>query len=133
MRTLAAMRSRALLLALTLPLAGCFLSRDMVNEPVRAKRISQLVAGTTTAAQALEILGAPTEVIQLGRRSAWRYDRTVTKRSGLTLIVFTALNEDTQSDRAWLFFDENEVLTHFGSTLTAADSEWAMPWVDSHE
>jgi hypothetical protein len=127
------MRCRALLLALILPLAGCFLSRDTVNEPVRAKRISRLVAGTTTAAQALEILGAPTEVIQLGRRSAWRYDRTVTKRSGLTLIVFTALNEDTQSDRAWLFFDENEVLTHFGSTLSAGDSEWAMPWVDSHE
>ena len=95
--------------------------------------LAGLTAGTTTAAQALELLGAPTEVIQLGRRSAWRYDHTVVKRTGLTVIVFTAINSDTQSDRAWLFFDENDVLTHFGSTLTAETSEWVPPWFTSHE
>jgi hypothetical protein len=120
-------------LTLTLPLAGCFLARDTTNEPIRPGRVAGLVAGSTTASRALELLGAPTDVVQLGKRSAWRYDHAVTKRAGLTLLVFTAINTDTQSDRAWLFFDEDQVLTHFGTTLAADEAEWVLPWRDSHE
>jgi hypothetical protein len=67
-------------------------------------------------------------VVQLGRRSAWRYDFTNSKRAGFSIVVVTLLNEDSRSDRAWLFFDENLVLIGAGSTLQADASEFAMPW-----
>ena len=112
---------------------GCYLSRNFVNEPIERERVARLVPGTTTAEQALALLGAPTEVVQLGKRSAWRYEHTQVKQAGLWLFVLGTLNTDSQSDRAWLFFDENDVLKHSGATLSAGSAEWSMPWQDSHE
>jgi hypothetical protein len=110
--------------------SGCFISRDRANEPLQKARIDALAVGTSTATDVARELGAPTEVVQLGRRSAWRYDYTATKRAGFTLLVVTFLNTDQRSDRAWLFFDEGGVLRHVGTTLDAADAEYAMPWWD---
>jgi hypothetical protein len=70
------------------------------------------VPGETTAKDVVEALGAPNEVVQLGTRSAYRYDFTVEKTAGFTLIIITFLNDDTRADRAWLFFDKDDVLTH---------------------
>ena len=42
-------------------------------------------------------------------------------------------NQDTRADRAWLFFDENQLLTHLGSTLEGEEPEYAMPWQDVHD
>jgi len=109
-------------------LSGCFLARTTTNEPLSAQRMEALKAGESTAQDALRILGAPHDVVQLGKRSAWRYDFTNTKRAGFSVIVVTLLNEDSRSDRAWLFFDENLVLIGAGTTLQASDSEFAMPW-----
>ena len=124
---------RAATLGLPFLLTGCFLTRDTINEPLRPARLAELVPGETTAGRALELLGAPSDVVQLGRRSAWRYDHTVSRQTGLFLIVFTAINNDVQSDRLWLFFDEHDVLRHHGSTLAAKSSEWVLPWLESHE
>jgi hypothetical protein len=127
------MRSIALASLLLLPLApGCFLTRDTTNQPLQEERIVKL-ARWMTAEEVLGLLGGPMEVVQLGRRSAWRYDHQRTKRTGLTLFVVTALNTDTQEDRLWLFFDEQDRLAAFGSTLQASSSEWVLPWSDSHE
>jgi len=122
---------RSLILALLL-LPSCFVSRSMINEPLRKAEIDRLVPGTTTAAEVTAILGAPNEVIQLGSRTAYRYDFSEQKRAGFTLIVVTVLNEDLRTDRVWLFFDKDDLLTHMGSTLQAADTRYAMPWVDIH-
>jgi outer membrane protein assembly factor BamE (lipoprotein component of BamABCDE complex) len=108
--------------------SGCFISREQANEPLVKSRIDSLVVGTSTASDVARELGAPTEVVQLGRRSAWRYDFTTSKRAGFTIIVLTFLNTDQRSDRCWLFFDEADVLRHVGTTLDAADAEYAMPW-----
>jgi hypothetical protein len=109
-------------------LPGCFLARTTTNEPLCAQRIAALKVGQSTAQDALTALGAPHDVVQLGRRSAWRYDFTNSKRAGFSIVVVTLLNEDSRSDRAWLFFDENLVLIGAGSTLQADASEFAMPW-----
>lgn len=111
-------------------LTGCFMSRDRSNEPLDKARIDSLVVGKSTATDVVEALGAPTEVVQLGKRSAWRYDFTAEKTSGFTLIVVTFVNSDRRSDRCWLFFDESDVLLHVGTTLEAADTQYAMPWED---
>lgn len=127
------MRTFVLAALLLLPLAqGCFMTRDTVNQPLQEERIVQLAPGLSSG-EVLELLGGPMEVVQLGRRSAWRYDHQRTKRTGLTLVVVTALNTDTQEDRLWLFFNEYDRLAAFGSTLQASSSEWVLPWVDSHE
>ncbi|MBM3991223.1 MAG: outer membrane protein assembly factor BamE [Planctomycetes bacterium] len=127
------MRTTALAPLLLLPLVqGCLLTRDTVNQPLDEARVVKL-ARQMSSSDVLELLGGPMEVVQLGRRSAWRYDHQNTKRTGLTLVVATALNTDTQEDRLWLFFDEHDRLAAFGSTLQASSSEWALPWVDSHE
>lgn len=109
-------------------LPACFLARTTTNEPLSAERMAGLKVGQSTAQDALTVLGAPHDVVQLGRRSAWRYDFTNSKRAGFSVVVVTLLNEDSRSDRAWLFFDENLVLIGAGSTLQAEASEFAMPW-----
>ena len=111
-------------------LSGCFISRDRANEPLERAKIDKLAIGTATAIEVAEELGAPSEVVQLGKRSAWRYDFTTTKTSGITLIVVTFMNSDKRSDRCWLFFDESSVLRHVGTTLDAERTQYAMPWQD---
>lgn len=111
-------------------LSGCFIARTTTNEPLREQRIGELIPGRTTAREVTERLGAPNEVVQLGHRTAYRYDFTNTKRAGFTVIVLSLLNEDTRSDRLWLFFDEKDVLTHAGKTFEGAKTEYAMPWDD---
>ncbi len=123
---------RSLLVATLLAglLSGCFISRDRANEPLEKSKIDSLAIGTATATDVANELGAPSEVVQLGKRSAWRYDFTTTKMSGFTLIVISFLNTDKRSDRCWLFFDESNVLRHVGTTLDAEDTRYAMPWQD---
>ena len=122
----------ALGLALAL-VPACVLARNTTNEPILPSTVARLEPGTTTARAAVELLGSPTEVVQLGRRTAYRYDSTTSKRAGLWLVVVGLYGSDTHSDRVWLFFDENEVLTHYGATLRAKDAEYALPWERVHE
>ena len=122
------MRQLLLFVSLSVLLSGCILSRRTNNEPVHQDRISALVPGKTTAREAVEILGAPTEVVQLGKRTAYRYDHTVTKDAGLVLFVLNVFNSDTRADRAWVFFDERETLTHIACNLHAIDASYALPW-----
>lgn len=118
----------ALAAACLAPLAGCMISRDTQNEPLRAEALAGLTPGSTTAAQAVELLGAPTEIVQLGFRSAYRWEFGTAKRAGLFLLVVYLSNIDARADRIWLFFDDEDVLTHVGSTFDAADARYAMPW-----
>ena len=124
---------KRLCLLFTLLLApGCFISRSYVNQPLQREQLEQLVPGQSSARQVVELLGAPTDVIQLGKRSAYRYDHQQKKIAGLWLLVVGFANQDTQSDRTWVFFDENNLLSHVGSSLQAREAEYAMPW-SSHD
>ena len=117
------------LLAATLTLLpGCFLSRSSLNDPLRPGRFTSLVPGQTTSAEVAKAVGAPAEVVQLGHRSAWRYEHTVEKKTGLFLIVIGLLNKDSRSDRAWVFFDEDGTLTHVATTMAADETEFELPW-----
>jgi len=122
------------LLTLLLPLAtGCALGRSSINQPVPAAALERLVPGKSTAADVVAELGAPVDVVQLGKRSAYRFEHQRSKNTGLFLLVVIVFNQDTRQDRVWAFFDENDVLTHFGATLTAKDARYALPWQDIHE
>lgn len=122
------------LLALALLLApSCAMARTTDNRPLEAAELARLVPGTTTAKDVVATLGAPVDVVQLGKRSAYLYRHTASKRAGLWLVVVAFYNVDTRSDRIWVFFDEAGVLTHVGATLIAAEAEYAMPFEDLHD
>lgn len=121
----------AALLLLSLP--SCFLSREAINEPIDVLAVQQLQPGKSSALEVVELLGAPTEVIQLGRRSAYRYDASVEKSSILTAVAVTIRNSDLRQDRVWVFLDENDVLTHYGATFSTHHPQYAFIWEDVHE
>ena len=125
---------RSLLIVPFLLLApACVMARTSENKPLDEGAFHSLRPGSTTAREAVELLGAPDDIVQLGKRSAYRYRYTSTKTAGLILVVANFYDDDSRSDRAWLFFDENQVLTHLGVTLDGHETEYAMPWEDLHD
>jgi hypothetical protein len=114
-------------------LAASAVARQDTNDPLDATAIRALQPGTTTARDVVERLGAPTEVVQLGRRTAYRYDATTAKSAVLILAIVNFGNMDTRSDRLWVFFDERDVLTHCGASYGTHRTQYAMPWEDIHE
>ena len=121
------------LLVLVASLSSCVVGRQDTNEPINAQAVARLEPGTSTARDVVELLGAPNEVVQLGRRTAYRYDATTAKTTGLFLIVFSMFGQDTREDRVWVFFDTEDVLTHVGSTFGTHRTQYALPWEDVHE
>ena len=111
---------------------ACLVARTSLNEPIDAARVAALQPGMSSA-DVVASLGAPTEVVQLGRRTAYRFDHVKKKRAGIVAVVVGLFNEDTREDRVWAFFDEAGTLTHVGSTFNAEDATYAMPWSDLHE
>jgi outer membrane protein assembly factor BamE (lipoprotein component of BamABCDE complex) len=124
------MRLAFLALAALPLLSGCFLSRSYTNDALAPEAIAALEPGRTTAAQVVDVLGAPAHVVELGERSAYLYEHRKMKRAGLLLFVITLLNEDVRSDRLWVFFDRNDRLTHFGATLSAERASYSLPFQD---
>ncbi|HUR27287.1 MAG TPA: hypothetical protein VM509_03820 [Planctomycetota bacterium] len=122
------MRQLFAIVTLTLLLQGCYLARQTQNDPLRANQVASLAPGTSTAKDVVTALGAPTEVVQLGRRTAYRYDYTAQKDTGVLLLIVGVFNSDTRADRVWVFFDEHEVLTHVASSLRADEARYALPW-----
>jgi len=118
------------LLPLALLLGACAIGRRAENEPLDPACIAQLQPGVTTAREVVELLGAPVDVVQLGRRSAYMYRHKRETITGVILVVFNMFNQDERSDRLWVFFDENGVLTHDGATLAADRTRVATPFKD---
>ena len=83
--------------AVMLPLLqSCFISRHSRNEPLSPAAVASLTPGKSTAKECVAVLGAPTDVVQLGKRFAYRYDHSIEKGFGLFLVVFLLFNEDAR-------------------------------------
>jgi hypothetical protein len=126
---------KLLLLALALPLSGCFLTREMVNEPIApasVEAVAKLTPHHSTQSDALALLGAPEQVVELYKRSAWLYRHVESKRVWLWLGPLLLTNVDEQSDRVWCFFDEEGRYVCSGASLRAESAEFTMPWTDPH-
>jgi outer membrane protein assembly factor BamE (lipoprotein component of BamABCDE complex) len=121
---------RLLSLACLTLLSGCFFARERVNHPIDPAAYGKLVPGTSTADDVLRELGAPEDVVQLGKRSAWRYSHSQTKSAAIWPIIIVFSNKETQQDRIWAFFNEKDVLTHIGGTFRADEADYQMPWQD---
>jgi outer membrane protein assembly factor BamE (lipoprotein component of BamABCDE complex) len=109
---------------------SCFINRERVNQAIDQKAYARLEAGVSTADDVLRELGAPTEVVQLAKRSAWRYDFTLKKGAAFWPIILVFVNTEARQDRVWAFFDEAGLLTHVGASFEADKASYAMPWSD---
>ncbi len=121
------------LFACALLLQSCFIARHTTSEPLDPSKVRSLTPGKSTAKECVEVLGAPSDVVQLGKRFAYRYDHTMNKGAGLWLVLVALFNEDARQDRVWLFFDANGLLSHVGATFAADRPEYSMPWEDIHD
>jgi len=130
------MNSRLRLAPLLLLLAflpACFVNRTADEDPLYPAMLAGLKPGTSTAAQVVDKLGAPTQVVRLNKRSAYRFEHKMEKSVFLFLVVVALGGTDQRSDRVWAFFDENDVLTHFATTYGAHRAEYGLPWEDIHD
>ncbi len=107
--------------------SGCFMGRSVTNPPIAPEAVAQIVPGQSTADDVVRLLGAPNDVVQLGRKSAWRYEHTVEKRTGVFLILLGLQGVDTQADRVWVFLDEIDNVSHIGSMHQAAEADYDVP------
>lgn len=114
-------------------LTGCVAGRVSQGEPFTKKQLEKFTPGKTTAAQVTETLGPPRQVVELNPRSAYLYEFSQSKIGGLVFIVANFFNVDQRYDRIWLFFDERNVLTHYGSKLSSHRVRWTTPWSDLHD
>lgn len=118
---------------LCLPLTSCFLGRTGTNEPLDPAVVRSLKPGTS-AADVVAKMGAPDEVVQLGKRTAYRYSHVVEKGTGSYWVIVGLYNEDSRRDQAWFFFDENQKLTHVGSRFRSHRAGFhPIPWSNVYD
>ncbi len=114
------------LLTLPLVLGSCFMGQTTLDHPLAADAIAQLQVGQSTQEDVSRLLGAPNQVVELGDKSAWLFSYQNTKQMGLWLLLYGSYGQDTQSDRCWVFFDENGVLRNIGVSLDASQSSYHL-------
>ena len=121
------------ILSLFLVLPGCFSTRSTVNQPLPAKVAAQIGPGTP-ATEVVELLGAPTDIVQLGHRVAYLYEFEQSKMTGFLALFVGFMNSDTRSDRVWVFLGPGGAeVTHVATSFDADKAQNGMPWSDLDE
>ena len=121
-------RLPALALLCALGTSSCFVARSRINQPIDQVAYERLEPMVSSQADVLHELGAPAAVVQLGDKSAWRYDHTQSKVATFWPILVVLANTEDQQDRVWAFFDASGLLTHLGGTFEAETAEYKLPW-----
>jgi len=96
--------------------------------PFDASGLDKLIPGKSTAAQVTEILGAPSEIIKLSNGNAYIYRRSLSKGTGLWLLIVSFGNYDKHYDQIVIFFDKKNIMTHYGVTLDAHKAAYGLPF-----
>jgi outer membrane protein assembly factor BamE (lipoprotein component of BamABCDE complex) len=119
----------AIFLAVVAFLSGCaVIGRGKDHRPFDEQGLAQLKPGQTTTLEVTKIFGAPTQVVKLSNGNAYLYNRSLSKATGLWLALVTFVNYDTQYDRLVFFFNQNDVLTHYGSSFKADTAAYGTPF-----
>ncbi len=95
-----------------------------IGTPLDQNAIAQLTPGESSSSDVSEIMGAPIQVVELGNKSAWLYEAQTARQAGIMLFVFGTFGQDRQSDRCWVFFDEDGTLSHVAVTLDGDKAEY---------
>jgi len=110
-------------------LSGCaVIGRGKDYRPFDEQGLSQIKPGQTTAGEVTKLFGAPTQVVELSNGNAYIYNRSLSKATGIWLILVTLVNYDTQHDRIVFFIDQNDIVTHYGSDFKADTAAYGTPF-----
>ncbi len=96
--------------------------------PFDTEKIEYLMPGKTTAAETTQYFGAPAEVVKLSNGNAYIYQRVVTKGAACWLVLVSFGNFDTKYDQLVLFFNNDDILTHYGVSLNADKAAYDTPF-----
>lgn len=90
--------------------------------------LKQVTTGKTSASEVTRLFGPPNKIVKLSSGNAYVYERSVAKATGLWLVVLTFGNYEIQYDRIVFFINNNDVVTHFGSSFNAETASYAIPF-----
>lgn len=79
--------------------------------------------GVTTQSDVLDALGPPSQVLNLGDRTAFYYLKEAFRSDRLLLIIYNKTKRTTAYDRAVFFFDAEGVLEKASLSKTALPQE----------
>ena len=109
--------------------SGCAVfGRGKDFKPFDENALKQVTAGKTTAGEVTRLFGPPNKIVKLSNGNAYLYERSIEKTTGLWLVVLTFGNWDTQYDRIAFFINNEDVVTHIGSSFNAETASYAMPF-----
>jgi hypothetical protein len=104
------------------------IGRGKKFRPFDENLLTQVTPGKTTASEVTKLFGAPSEIVELSNGNAYVYERSVDKVTGLWLVVLTFGNYDTQYDRIVFFINNDDVVSHYGSSFNTGSASYAMPF-----
>jgi hypothetical protein len=96
--------------------------------PFDSATLEKIQTGQTTAQDICRIFGAPTEVVKMSNGNAYIYYRSLSKATMVWLLVVSFGNYDKQTDQVVFFFDNDDLLTHYGVSLNADKSSYGFPF-----
>lgn len=96
-------------------LAACasFGAVDGVDNLWREVPIDEFQEGVTTQADVLELLGPPSQLINLNDQTVFYYLTEKTSGKGMIFIVWNQVSAESEYDRAIFFFDTDGILQEF--------------------
>ena len=110
-------------------LSGCAVfGRNKDFRPFDEQVLTQVKPGQTTAAEVTKMFGPPSQIVKLANGNAYVYDRTLSKATGVWLVLVTFANYDIQHDRLVFFINKNDVVTHYGSSFKTDTAAYGTPF-----
>lgn len=123
------LRSLAALAAVLLLISGCAaVGKNIEYQSFDPDKLENVTPGRTTAGQVVTLFGAPTQAVELSGGNAYVYERSVSKATGAYFVLISFVRYDQQYDRLVFFFNEDNVLTHYGFSLKADASAYGLPF-----
>ena len=123
------LREPLCILLLAFTLQSCvMLAKNKDYYPFDTSQLEKLTPGKSTAAEVTEMLGAPSTIVKLSNGNAYIYRHSLSKGTGLWLVIVSFGNYDKRKDQIVVFFDKNDVLTHYGVTLDANKAAYGLPF-----
>jgi hypothetical protein len=96
--------------------------------PFDENALKQVTTGKTSASEVTQLFGPPNKIVKLSNGNAYVYERSVDKGTGLWLVLLTFASFDTQYDRIVFFINNDDVVTHFGSSFNSKAASYGMPF-----
>lgn len=106
-------------------LGGCMVwrSEQGVDNLWRNESFPAIQKGVTTQTEIIDLLGPPSQIINLEDQVTFYYLREEKHGKSVILILFNYTNVDIKYDRAIFFFDKNGILTDYSLSKETISSK----------